>query len=461
MDDRVVAAAPTCYITSYRRLLESIGPQDGEQNLFHGLATGIDHAELLIARAPKPTLVVATTRDFFSIQGVHETADELHKVYEAFAAEDHFDQVEDDSGHGFTRRNNEATYAFFQKHLQLPGDPAEQQIPFLAEEELTVTPTGQVSTSYASRGVFELNLEVVKPLLEQLEKNRNERPDQHLKNALSEARRLSGYRDPESSNRSVYQGRYQRDGYTIEKHVLAGEGGTPLPILIFVPEGEGPFPAVVYLNPRGKQADAARGGPIEQLTRAGYLVVAPDLLGVGETDSQIDSSHSSVAAFYSAQLAGRSVVGIQAAGVVQLSSYCRVRPEVSKDRIALVGIGDLGPAALLAAALEPSVRALVLSGSPISFASLATHRFYEIEPNALIAGALTGFDLADLMANVAPRRLAIRSPVDHAGKGLDLEPIPSDLEFVTRVFEAKGVLDKVRVAPNEVSLVDLVDWSFE
>jgi dienelactone hydrolase len=71
MDERVSVAVPTCYITGYRRLLQSIGPQDGEQNLFHALANGIDHAELLVARIPKPTLVVATTRDFFSIQGVH------------------------------------------------------------------------------------------------------------------------------------------------------------------------------------------------------------------------------------------------------------------------------------------------------------------------------------------------------------------------------------------------------
>ena len=35
MDDRIYAAAPENYITNYARLLQSIGPQDAEQNLFN------------------------------------------------------------------------------------------------------------------------------------------------------------------------------------------------------------------------------------------------------------------------------------------------------------------------------------------------------------------------------------------------------------------------------------------
>jgi hypothetical protein len=42
LDERVVAAAPACYITNFQRLFESIGPQDAEQNFNRGLAEGID-----------------------------------------------------------------------------------------------------------------------------------------------------------------------------------------------------------------------------------------------------------------------------------------------------------------------------------------------------------------------------------------------------------------------------------
>src|SRR5256885_165046 len=65
LDDRVLAAAPSCYITSLERLFATIGPQDAEQNITGQVALGIDHADYIFMRAPKPTLILASTRDFF------------------------------------------------------------------------------------------------------------------------------------------------------------------------------------------------------------------------------------------------------------------------------------------------------------------------------------------------------------------------------------------------------------
>src|SRR5690554_4965036 len=41
MDERIHAAAPECYITTFDKLLKSKGPQDAEQKLKHGIAKGI------------------------------------------------------------------------------------------------------------------------------------------------------------------------------------------------------------------------------------------------------------------------------------------------------------------------------------------------------------------------------------------------------------------------------------
>src|SRR5690554_3596861 len=108
LDDRVAASAPACYITSYRRLMESIGVQDGEQNFYHGLINNIDHADFIEMRAPKPTLIMANTSDFFSIQGARETYAELKNVYSIFAKEENIEIVEDDYGHGYTQKNRKA-----------------------------------------------------------------------------------------------------------------------------------------------------------------------------------------------------------------------------------------------------------------------------------------------------------------------------------------------------------------
>ncbi|NOY96163.1 MAG: prolyl oligopeptidase family serine peptidase, partial [Chlorobi bacterium] len=141
-DERLAAAAPECYITSFRRLFESIMPQDAEQNFFHGIAYGIDHADLLEVRAPRPTLIIATTRDFFSIQGARETYAEVKKAYKAFGVEDNLRMTEDDNVHKSTKKNREAMYAFFQETLNLPGSSADEDVEIMDEKELFVTPTG-------------------------------------------------------------------------------------------------------------------------------------------------------------------------------------------------------------------------------------------------------------------------------------------------------------------------------
>ena len=53
LDDRVVCAAPACYLTTMRRLIETIGPQDAEQNVFGQVAFGLDQPDYVMMRAPR------------------------------------------------------------------------------------------------------------------------------------------------------------------------------------------------------------------------------------------------------------------------------------------------------------------------------------------------------------------------------------------------------------------------
>jgi len=54
LDDRIIAAAPSCYLASFESLLPTRGPQDAEQNIFGQLAFGMDHADYMMMRAPTP-----------------------------------------------------------------------------------------------------------------------------------------------------------------------------------------------------------------------------------------------------------------------------------------------------------------------------------------------------------------------------------------------------------------------
>jgi cephalosporin-C deacetylase-like acetyl esterase len=189
-DDRIYAAAPENYITNYTRLLQTIGPQDAEQNLFSLIERGLDHPDFLTVRAPKPTLMITTSSDMFSIQGAMETEKEVSAIYRVLEKSDNFRRIEDDAGHASTKKNREAMYAFFMDHLANPGDPSDKDFPLPSSEEMKVTPTGQISTSFKTQTVFLLNRERSEKENEIL-KTRRDIPDEFNMSAVHSAEMLS------------------------------------------------------------------------------------------------------------------------------------------------------------------------------------------------------------------------------------------------------------------------------
>ena len=98
-------AAPSCYVTSLRRLLETIGPQDAEQNIHGQIAFGMDHADYLLMRAPRPTLILAATHDFFDIQGTWDAYRQAERFYTKLGHGERVALVETDTKHGYPRRS--------------------------------------------------------------------------------------------------------------------------------------------------------------------------------------------------------------------------------------------------------------------------------------------------------------------------------------------------------------------
>jgi cephalosporin-C deacetylase-like acetyl esterase len=427
-DDRVRAVAPENYLTSFRRLLESIGLQDAEQNFFHGIAQGIDHADLIIAHAPKPYLVIATTRDMFSIQGVRETVREARSAYAAMGQADNLRLVEDDAPHASTRRNREAMYAFFQEALDLPGETREVEVQVFEPTELYTSETGQVATMPNTEDLFTLNRRRAAEMVERLAGRRQSEFGTDA--VVAAARNLSGYEAPSHGGEAVFRGRLRRDGYVIEKYFVPGEGDYVLPMLLLIPDGDGPHPAVIYLQPEGKASDAAGGGVMESLVRRGYVVLAPDLLGFGElgnSDFRGDAYDYGVGVgayniWWTANQAGRSLVGINAGDIIRTVQFLRSRSDVNQDRLSAIGIGELGPVLLHATAFDRSISDVVLVQSPTTYESFVLNRYYRPElVHAVVPGALREYDLPDLAATLAPRGLLLLNAIDQWGEPVSVE----------------------------------------
>ena len=89
-------------------------------------------------------------------------------------------------------------------------------------------------------------------------------------------------------------GELKRDGYRVEKLILRPEPGIWLPALAFLPDKPN-GDACLYLHDKGKQVDAAAGGPIDKLARQGDIVLAVDIRGFGETAKSRKQSNGGLA----------------------------------------------------------------------------------------------------------------------------------------------------------------------
>ena len=432
-DERIKAAAPECYITSFTRLLQSIGPQDAEQNFPGEISRGLDHGDLLMVRAPKPALMITTTRDMFSIQGARETAAEVSRVYHAYGKADLFGMVEDDAPHASTKKNREAMYAFFQKSLDNPGTSLDEDVTPPGSEELKVTATGQVSTSLGGETVFSLNRK-------ETEKLAGSRINFSATAILDHAKKLSGYVKPEDLPKAVFTGRVQRDGYAIEKYFVQGEGNYVIPFLLMVP-AQPATKAILYLHPAGKAAEASSKGEMEALVMNGAYVLAPDLPGIGELgagDFRGDAFIGGIShnIWYSALLVGRSIAGLHASDI---SRVLRSVDALRNTEIYGVARSEMGTALLYAAAFDTSIKKVALIEPLSSYEALImNHQYRSNFVMGAVPGSLKAFDLPELVATLVPRKVLFINPANGMGEITgDNEPQPI-FEIIRKAYAEKN-----------------------
>ena len=458
-DDRIYAAAPENYITNYTRLLQTIGPQDAEQNLTHVISEGLDHPDFLIVRAPKPALMVTTSNDMFNIQGAMETEMEVSRVYKAYGQPGNFSRCEDYAGHASTRKNREALYSFFQEHLSNPGNPSDEAVEILSPEDLRVTESGQVSVSMQGETVFSLTMKRALDLGKKMDQKRQNQ-DEFAKYISESAAELSGYREPAENSLPVVSGRIRRNNYTIEKYLLKGEGDYILPYLLFRPDAVN-GKALVWLNPDGKAANAKTGEEIEAFVSEGYTVLSADLPGTGELShgalhGDAYFSGASHNLWYASMITGRSITGLRAGDIVRLANTL-----IAQGFNDITGYAKsyIAPDLLHAAVLSDKFRSLVLSEPYTSYLSIATHRFYNpFYILSCVPGVLGNYDLPDLEAAFAPRKLVIEGVVDCLGTRTYIESIQKDLETVRKGYSGRNVSEKLMISDIPLNVNEIIDF---
>lgn len=158
VEPRWTMAAPSCFVTTFRRNLENELPADTEQCPPRVLAHGLDHADFLAAMAPKPVIVLTKEQDFFDVRGGEEAFARLKHLYKLLGAEENVQLFTGPTPHGYSQENREAMYRWFNHVTKASDATAEPKLTIEKDETLYCTPTGQVAP-LKSRTVFAFTAE--------------------------------------------------------------------------------------------------------------------------------------------------------------------------------------------------------------------------------------------------------------------------------------------------------------
>jgi pimeloyl-ACP methyl ester carboxylesterase len=216
------------------------------------------------------------------------------------------------------------------------------------------------------------------------------------------------------------------------------------------------LPSVIYFSDEGMQSDGmefAGGessgmthGVLDELARKGYLVIAADVRGIGETSSSRSSSLSS-AAFgqlfdtdtsmaYAAWSMDRSLLGMRVQDVIRSVDYAMQREGVEGRNLHLIGKGTAGLWCLYAAALDARISCLVCVQSLLSYRSLAQADRYLYGADVFVPQILLHLDLPQVAAAVAPRPLTLIEPADAMKKTVDSAQAEETYRWTRAAYEA-------------------------
>jgi len=415
LDDRILAAAPSCDIPSLERLFATIGPQDAEQNITGQVAFGMEHADYVTLRAPRPTLICVGTQDFFNIDGAWTTFREAKLIYGLLGHGERVDLFEFNDVHGFSLPRRQAAMRWMRRWLSHQDDaPEETPFPIFTDAELQVTRTGQVLEDLKGVSAFDLNRMQAETLSQ--ERAKTSLQGVALKTAIRELIHLPDSIPPakvkslDSSTTPVVQ----REGYVIRKLIYETEAGIELPALLFEVTDSKPKVAgkiALYLHGKDKATDALPGGEIERLVKStGSPVLAVDLRGLGELSPGAnrnfsgafgaDAREAFLALHLNRPLLGQrvyDVLSIVAASTMPVKDQAEIPGIGGKTEIEIHATGTAGPIAAHAGLFDSRITKVTLQDSIPSWTSVATTPISQNQLSNVVPGALKVYDLPDLV----------------------------------------------------------------
>jgi dienelactone hydrolase len=416
VEQRWTMAAPSCFVTEFRRNMENELGADIEQCPPKALALGLDHEDFLAALAPKPVIILAKEKDYFDARGNEAAYHRLKRLYRLLGAEDNIAYFVGPTYHGYSQENREAMYRWFNRCTGISDAKTEPKLVMEQEETLWCTPHGQVA-ELRSRPIYAFTREKSRSLAaKRLDLDGAALP-QTVADALRLPKRTGA---PEFRILRPLPDRKYPLRHALPYMVETDSGVhaivyrlTEEPLLSRPPRETSR--AILYVSHKSAD-DELRSEPlVRDLIKAepGAAFYACDVRGVGDSEPQTtslsDRGEYSTDYFYSSHaiMLDYPYIGQRTFDVLRVLDWLN-EWGYGQIHLAARGCGTLPSA--FAALLSAHVNQVTLKNALSSYTEVAESRDYSWPLSALLAGVLTIFDLPDCYRELRKKNLRLLDP---------------------------------------------------
>lgn len=407
VEPRWSMAAPSCFVTTFRRNMENELPADTEQCPPKVLALELDHADFLAAQAPKPVRILSKERDFFDVRGAQEAYLRLKRLYKLLGKEENISHFVGPTYHGYSQENREAMYECFNQATGISNDSKESEITIEKDETLWCTPQGSVA-AIGSKPIHAFTAERSR----ELAKQRKPKSSAALKSVVAETLQLK-----------------HLDG-TPDYRILRNRGGKNYPLkhsITYAVETEPGIQAIVYrvsdellYSRPPKAAGKLATLYVSHISSDAELQEEPllkaaskekdrvlytcDVRGIGESLPDTTNANSFFSPygsdyFYAAHsvMLDEPYAGQKTFDVLRVLEWLASRGHTD---IHLIGRGWGALPATFAALFAPNVKQVTLKNALTSFSEIAETEHYHWPLSALVPNVLTVFDMPECYAEL-------------------------------------------------------------
>jgi dienelactone hydrolase len=412
VESRWTMAAPSCFVTTFRRNLENELPADTEQCPPRVLALGLDHEDFIAAMAPKPVILLTKERDYFDIRGAEAAYGRLQNLYKLLKAGQNIALFTGPTTHGYTRENREAMYRWFNRVTGISQAQTEPELVMEPEQTLWCTPNGQVA-ELSSRPIYSFTREKSQALARQRPKHstrtlalavaevlrlpeRPSAPDYRILRALPSRK----YPLPQATTYAVQT----EPGVHALVYRLSKERHEARP-----PRGQAR--AVLYVSHQSSDAELREEPLIRELLGAepDAAFYACDLRGIGESQPDTCGENSFLKPYGSdffyaihSLMLDFPYLGQRTHDLLCVLDWLQSH---GHQQIHLAGKGWGALPATFAAVMSETVTQVTLKNSLTSYAEIAESEQYQWPLAAFVPNVLAKFDLPDCYRALAVKHL--------------------------------------------------------